>query len=223
MTSPARLPSRLCFITDSKVSEKTAEEMTLSALMAGVRWVQYREKEKSRKHIYEEARRLRQLTLGYGAALIVNDHADIALAVDADGVHLGQDDLPLREARKILGKKIIGISTHCLAEALSAAAGGADYIGFGPLFHTKTKEKAGEPRGLETLRQIRQEVHVPIVAIGGISSKDIKQLFAAGADAVAVASAILIGDISANVAAFMHCIEGGVRSWGGKRCSYKRM
>jgi thiamine-phosphate pyrophosphorylase len=207
MTSHSRLPSRLCLITDSKVSEKTPEEITLAVLRAGVRWIQYREKEKSRKHIYEEARRLRQLTSGYGASFIVNDHADIALAVDADGVHLGQDDLPLREARKILGEKIIGISTHSAAEALDAAAGGADYIGFGPLFRTKTKE-AGEPRGLEMLRQIRGEVRVPIVAIGGISSKDIKPLFAAGADAVAVASAILVGDISGNVAAFMRNIEG---------------
>jgi thiamine-phosphate pyrophosphorylase len=208
MISYARLPSRLCLITDRKVSDKTPEEMTLTALMAGARWIQYREKEQSRNHIYEEARRLRQLTSEYGAAFIVNDHADIALASEADGVHLGQGDLPLREARKIMRGKIIGISTHSAEEAVGAAAAGADYIGFGPLFPTRTKE-AGEPKGLEMLRQIRRDVRIPIVAIGGITRKDIESVFAAGADAVAVASAILTGDISANVAGFIHCIEGG--------------
>jgi thiamine-phosphate pyrophosphorylase len=208
MISSARLPSRLYLIADSKVSDKTPEEMTRAALMAGALWIQYREKEKSRKHIYKEARKLRQLTSSYGATFIVNDHADIALAGDADGVHLGQSDLPLREARMIMKEKIIGISTHSAAEALDAAAAGADYIGFGPMFLTRTKE-AGEPKGLEMLRKIRGDVHIPIVAIGGISRNTVEALFAAGADAVAVASAILIGDISANVTSFMQGIKGG--------------
>jgi thiamine-phosphate pyrophosphorylase len=208
MIPSAQLPSRLYLIVDRKVSDKPPEEMTYAALMAGGLWIQYREKEKSRNHIYEEARKLRRLTSRYGATFIVNDHADIALAVEADGVHLGQDDLPLREARKIMEEKIIGISTHSAAEALDAAAGGADYIGFGPLFFTRTKE-AGEPKGLEMLRKIRGDVHIPIVAIGGISRNTVEALFAAGADAVAVASAILIGDISANVTSFMQGIKGG--------------
>ena len=111
----------LCFITDCRSCNLSCEEMTLKVLKAGVKWVQYREKEKSRREIYEEAIILRKLTRGFNAVLIVNDYVDIALTADADGVHLGQGDLPLREARKILGRsRIIGISTHSLDQAEEA-------------------------------------------------------------------------------------------------------
>ncbi len=134
----------------------TTEDMVFKILGAGIRWVQYREKEKSRKDIYQESLIVREMTRQYNAVFIVNDHADIAFAVGAEGVHLGQDDLPIREARKILGKnKIIGLSTHDIEQALNAKKEGADYIGFGPIFHTKTKE-AGEPRGLDMLRNVKK-------------------------------------------------------------------
>jgi thiamine-phosphate pyrophosphorylase len=181
--------------------------MATVALKAGAGWIQYREKEKSRREIYHEALRLRGLTQGAGAMFVVNDHADIALAVDADGVHLGQDDLPLSEARKMLGKRIIGISTHSLPEAMQAAWGGADYIGFGPVFHTSTKE-AGEPKGVEMLREIKRHVKIPVVAIGGISPENLSEVLDAGADGVAVASAIFRGDIYENVRSFMKGIAG---------------
>jgi thiamine-phosphate pyrophosphorylase len=208
MTSGQRCPAGLYLITDREVCDKTPEEMTLAAMRAGVRWVQYREKERSRKDIYRHAVKLRRITADYGATFIVNDHADIALAVDADGVHLGQDDLPLKEARKVMGERIIGISTHSLKEAKDAAAQGADYIGFGPLFPTKTKD-AGEPRGVEMLKQVRREVPLPVAAIGGISVENLRSVLDAGADAVAVASAVLSGDISENVAAFMRVMSEG--------------
>jgi thiamine-phosphate pyrophosphorylase len=197
----------LYFITDRKACNLSCEEMTLKVLRAGVKWVQYREKNRSRRVLYEEAVRLRKLTESFNAVFIVNDHADIALSVDADGVHLGQEDLPIREARKIMGKnKTIGISTHKLEQAIDAEKEGADYIGFGPVFHTKTKD-AGSPKGTEMLRDIKSKVHIPVVAIGGISPENIKSVLDTGVDAVAVASAILVGDIENNVKIFMEIIK----------------
>jgi thiamine-phosphate pyrophosphorylase len=197
----------LCFITDKKLSTLTFEKMVSIVLGAGVKCVQYREKEKSRKEIYEEAVKLRELTKEFDATFIVNDHADIALAVKADGVHLGQDDLPIKEARRIIGmKKIIGISTHSTEQAIDAEAGGADYIGFGPIFHTMTKD-AGEPKGTEMLREVKRHVRIPVVAIGGINLENLKSVFDSGADAVAVASAILSGDIANNTKLFVEAIR----------------
>lgn len=195
-----------CLVTDRKLCGLTCGEMTSVALAAGAGWVQLREKERTRREIYHEALKLRALTAGYGATLVVNDHADIARAVDADGVHLGQDDLPLKEARKIMGDRIIGISTHSLSEAMDAERNGADYIGFGPVFFTSTKD-AGEPRGLEMLSRIKRAVRIPVVAIGGISEENLPLVLKAGADAVAVASAVLRGDISENVRSFMRILR----------------
>ncbi|GAB4417773.1 MAG: thiamine phosphate synthase [Thermodesulfovibrionales bacterium] len=200
----------LYLIMDEKVSGLPFEEMALAALKAGVRWIQYREKTKSRREIYREALRLRELTDEFGATLIVNDHADIALAVEADGVHLGQEDLPLKEAREIMGDRIIGISTHSIEEALDAESGGADYIGFGPVFYTATKD-AGKPKGLDMLREIKRSVKIPVVAIGGISLRNLQSVLNAGADAVAAASAILKDGISENVRSFMEIINNSPR------------
>lgn len=197
----------LCFITDRKACRLSCEEMTLKVLRAGVKWVQYRDKEKSRREIYEEAIRLRKLIKDFNAVLIVNDYADIALAVDADGVHLGQDDLPIEEARKIMGSnKIIGISTHSLEQAKEAEKGGADYIGFGPIFRTTTKD-AGIPKGTDMLKEIKRQVHIPVVAIGGINIENIRSVLDTGVDAVAIASAILSGDIIENTTRFMDIIK----------------
>ena len=197
----------LCFITDRKACRLLCEEMTLKVLRNGVKWVQYRDKEKSRRGIYEEAIILRKLTEEFNAVFIVNDYADIALAVDADGVHLGQDDLPVREARKIMGKdKIIGISTHNLKQAIEAEKEGADYIGLGPVFHTLTKD-AGVPKGTDMLRDMKGQVHIPVVAIGGINIENIRSVLDTGVDAVSVASAILSGDIEENTRRFMDIIS----------------
>lgn len=180
----------ICFITDRTISSLSVEDQVKKALDAGIRFIQYREKNLNRRDIFYNAEKLRAITLEYLARFIVNDHADIALSVDAEGVHLGQDDLPLADARKIMGKKIIGISTHDLKQATDAAQGGADYIGFGPVYHTTTKD-AGTPRGAEQIALIRQHIGIPIVAIGGIGYENLEEVFTAGADAVAVASAIL--------------------------------
>lgn len=192
----------ICFITDKKYSDLPLYDMITVVIRAGVRCIQYREKDLSRREIYENAVTLRKLTGIFNAILIINDHADIALAVDADGVHLGQDDLPLKEARKIMGNKIVGISTHNLAQAREAEGGGADYIGFGPVFPTTTKD-AGTPKGVDNIRIIKENVSIPVVAIGGIGLDNIASVINAGADAVAVATAICKGDVAANAEKFV--------------------
>lgn len=192
----------VCLITDRKTSGGAGEEAVKAALEAGIQWVQYREKERTRREIYCEAMQLREMTRRFGALFIVNDHADIALAVDADGVHLGQDDLPLPEARKVMGSRIIGISTHSVREAVAAAAGGADYVGFGPVFSTVTK-KAGASKGVDMLEEVKSSVSIPVVAIGGISIESLPAVRETGVDAVAVASGILRGSIPDNVRSFI--------------------
>lgn len=141
---------------------------------------------------YEMAATLCPLVQSGGGAFIVNDRCDVALAVGADGVHLGQEDLPLADARAMLGgQKLIGISTHNLAQALEAEAGGADYIGYGPIFATMTKEKPDPVVGVVGLGEVRARLRIPIVAIGGITPRNVTEVMAAGADAVAAVSAIL--------------------------------
>lgn len=133
---------------------------------------------------------LRELTDKFGASLIVNDYTDIALTVNADGVHLGQDDLPLKEARKIFGEeKIIGISMHSDEEAIAAKAGGADYVGFGPVFHTETRD-AGKPKGIAALREIKKLIKIPLIAIGEIKAENLESVIDSGADAAAVSAGI---------------------------------
>lgn len=191
-----------CFITEIQSTNLTIEEITEHSLRSGVKWIQYRDKNSSRREIYEHALKLRKLTNEFKAVFIVNDHVDIASAVEADGVHLGQEDLPLREARKILiSKTIIGISTHSLEQAINAEKQGADYIGFGPIFHTKTKD-AGEPKGIQMLKEVKQIIKIPVVAIGGINVDNLNSVLDSGADAVAIASAITNGDISQNISEF---------------------
>lgn len=156
-----------------------------------MRVIQYRNKSSSRKTIYETALRIAWMAKQAGVLFLVNDHTDIAAAVDADGVHLGQDDLPIGHARSVLGReKIIGISTHSPEQAVAAQAAGADYIGFGPLFRTATKD-AGQAQGIHGLTSLRNEISIPILAIGGINHENVKRVIQAGADGVAVISAIL--------------------------------
>ncbi len=194
---------RICFITDSGVPDSVIYE----ALKAGIGWIQYREKERSRRDIYFRASMLREITRSFDSCLIINDYPDIALMVDADGVHLGQDDLPLEEARKIMGKKIIGISTHNLQEAIEAEKNGADYIGFGAIFKTTTKSDANV-QGLESLRDIVKHIKIPVIAIGGINKGNLESVLNTGCYGVAVSSGLLKGDIEENVKGFLSIIKG---------------
>jgi thiamine-phosphate pyrophosphorylase len=179
----------ICYITDRRLSSLSTEDTVRKVLDSGISWIQYREKNLPRRDMYYQAEKLRKITGDYGATLIINDHADIALVVNADGVHLGQEDLPLKAAKQIMKGKVIGISTHDLNQAREALGGGADYIGYGPLFRTSTKN-AGTPKGLMNLREIVDAVNIPVVAIGGIKRADLEHVFHHGASAVAVSSGI---------------------------------
>ncbi len=174
----------------------------------GAKLLQLRVKERSARDFLTIAQQIRTICQRYGCLLIINDRADIALAVDADGVHIGQDDLPVEAARRVLGpRKVVGVSTHDPEQALAAARGGADYIGFGPLFGTQTKATGYTARGLEQLREIRRLVRLPIVAIGGITIERAPLALAAGADAVAMVSEIVRApDVLAQVAAVMRTL-----------------
>jgi thiamine-phosphate diphosphorylase len=166
-------------------------EIAKKVLAGGAGIIQLRGKGLSSKDLLREAREIGRHAREAGAVFIVNDRADIALLSDADGVHLGQVDLPLPEARKILGKeKLIGVSTHNLEQAVKAEREGADYIGFGPVFATDTKADAEEAKGLQALRAVKKGVKIPVVAIGGINLENLKDIIEAGADGAAVISAV---------------------------------
>ncbi len=158
----------------------------------GIRLFQYRNKTGAPRDVFARAGELREAAARSGALFIVNDRCDVALAVEADGVHLGQEDLPLDLARTVMGpRKIIGISTHRPEEVTQATRGGADYIGYGPLFPTTTKPAHAAPVGLAGLRDIRALTPLPVFAIGGITLEALAQIADAGANGVAVASAVL--------------------------------
>lgn len=159
-------------------------------LDGGCRLLQLRNKTATSLWLYEEAKRLREITKRYKAIFIINDRVDIALAVDADGVHLGRDDLPIRIARELLKNKIIGFSADTIEEALQAEKEGADYISLGPIFPTQTKPDAGPVVGLKTLAKLKPILKVPLVAIGGINKYNLIEVVKSGADAVAVISAV---------------------------------
>jgi len=167
----------------------------------GAKLLQLRVKDLPSRDFLTLAQQVREVCQRYGCLFIINDRADIALAVDADGVHVGQEDLPLAAARKVLGPhKIVGVSTHDPAQAQGAERGGADYIGFGPLFGTTTKATGYSARGLEQLREIRALVRLPIVAIGGITTEHAPSALAAGADAVAMISDLVLApDVATKV------------------------
>ena len=173
---------------------KTAEAI----IDGGAKILQLRAKRLSSKEFLETARIIRKITKDKGTVFIVNDRVDIALLTDADGVHLGQGDLPVKEARRLLGNnKIIGYSTHNLREALEAVRLPVDYISFGPIFPTKTKEDAQTPKGLKGLSEVRKSVGIPIVAIGGITETNMAHVLKEGVESVAMISEILTSlDIS---------------------------
>jgi len=162
-------------------------------IRGGVRVVQYREKhkEKSIREMFEECLVIREITQKHGVMFIVNDFVDIALLTNADGVHVGQDDLPLAEVRRLVGHRIIGVSTHSPEQAEAAVAGGADYIGVGPVFETRTKEDVCDPVGFEYLEYAAHKVPIPFVAIGGIKAHNIHEVISRGAESVCMVTEIV--------------------------------
>ena len=160
-------------------------------LEAGVRIIQYREKKKSMGEKYEECLLLRRMTLDYGALFIVNDHPDLCVLSDADGVHVGQDDYPVKAVRSLIGPdRIIGWSTHAAQQLEAAHALGVDYAGVGPLFETHTKEDVMAPVGLSYLEWAVAHARVPFVAIGGIKEHNLRDVVKRGARCICLVSEI---------------------------------
>ena len=179
-------------------------------LQAGARIIQYREKEKKAGEMLRECLELRRMTREAGACFIVNDHVDIAMLCDADGVHIGQEDLPVGEVRRLVGPdRAIGLSTHSPEQAMAAVAAGVDYIGVGPIFATKTKKDVCDPVGYAYLDWVVTHLDIPFVAIGGIKLHNIGEVAAHGARCCALVSEIVGAvDIVAQVQTVRRAMRG---------------
>src|SRR6476660_8517320 len=190
--------------------DRSLTDVLKEAAAAGARLFQYRNKSASMKEAYAEALLLRKVALDAGVTFIVNDRCDLALAVEADGVHLGQEDLPLDLARKVMGSdKLIGISTHNPDQVRAATAGKPDCLGFGPIFKPGSKQDHDPVVGLDGLRAMRKLTSLPVFAIGGIQIDQAGEVMRTGANGVAVVSAILKApDISYAVNAFLAQMPG---------------
>lgn len=188
-------------VTCERLSEGRSNLQVLEAVIqGGSKIIQLREKEYTKRDLYNLALMFRESTIRAGVLLIINDHVDIALAVDADGVHLGQEDLPVQVARKLAPELLIGASTHSLEQAREAEKNGADYINIGPIFSTKTKEGTGGSLGPEAISEISPQIKIPFTVMGGINEDNIEQVLAKGARRVAMVSAITkAADIAAKV------------------------
>ncbi len=196
--------------TDRRLmSSATIQESVEEAIKGGATVIQLRDKEVSGREFYQTALALQEITSYYHVPLIINDRVDIAMAVDAAGVHLGQKDMPIEAARKLLGPdKIIGVSAARPQEAKDAQAAGADYLGVGAMFTTATKTDT-RPVTKEIFREIRREIHLPIVAIGGVNEDNAMLLREMGADGIAVVSAVIAREDVAEAARRMKAVFVG--------------
>ncbi|MGD8883023.1 MAG: thiamine phosphate synthase [Desulfobacterales bacterium] len=186
----------LYLVTDRRLARGRSTFQIISAAVdGGTRVVQLREKDCSTRDFIEQALAIKEFLKDRGVPLIINDRVDVAQAVKADGVHLGQTDMPLGLAKKILGNSmIIGISAESLQDAIEAEKGGADYLGVSPIYATPTKTDTAPPLGLKGLREIRKAVKLPLVGIGGLTRENSADVIRNGADGVAVVSAIVAAD-----------------------------
>ena len=192
----------LYVITDEQLSNGRSHiEIARFAIEGGADVIQLRDKTASSRKLYEDAIAIRKITRDADVSFIVNDRLDIALAVDADGVHVGQKDLPAKVARRLIGSdKILGVSAETVEQAIQAEQDGADYLGVGPIFEARsTKPDAGEPMGLVLLREIQCRCKIPVIAIGGINQQNASETIQAGADGIAVISAIVSAQDIASV------------------------
>ncbi len=193
LMKPNKIDYSLYLITDSALSKgRTTIEIVKAAVQGGATIVQLREKSCSTRIFIEEALTVKAFLKGLHIPLIINDRVDVAMAVQADGVHLGQDDMPIKTARKILkDTMLIGISTHSTKEAVEAEKKGADYIGVGPVFSTSTKRDTSPVIGPKGVFKIKKSVTIPIIGIGGIGEDNASEVISNGADGIAVISAIV--------------------------------
>ncbi len=201
---------RLCAIIDAaQIGQRSPAAVAEILLSAGVRLIQYREKRASSRELFQNSREIAVQVREPDTMFIVNDRADVARAVNADGVHVGQDDLPVELARRVLGPaKLIGYSTHLLAQVVEADRSSADYIAFGPIFPTQSKENPDPVVGPEGLSEARRRTRKPLVAIGGITVQNARAVIQAGADSVAVISDLLrASDPGARAKEFLRILD----------------
>lgn len=194
MIDPGRF--RLYLVTDPALcGSRSVEETCRIALEAGVTALQLRDKSASTRKLIETGRRLKELCRLSRIPFIVNDRVDVAIACDADGIHLGQDDMPVELARNLMGKNVlIGASARTPEEAMAAWEQGADYIAANMIFSTLTKTDLDGPLGFEAIRELKESTPLPLVAIGGIKASNAAEVLAAGADGIAVVSAIMAAE-----------------------------
>ncbi len=182
-------------ITDEEIAGKSHAEIVSEAVKGGANTIQLRDKKSSDDKIYSEAKKIRSLIPQDEILFIVNDRVDIAVVSEADGVHLGKCDLPIYEARKMLGEdKIIGISCGNVEEAVKAEKLGADYVALGPIFPTNTKQDVPSPLGTRIIKEVKKRISIPVVAIGGIKEDNMKLVLEVGADSIAMISEVLRSD-----------------------------
>ncbi len=187
---------KLHILTDTVLQSRFSHmEITRLAIAGGADTIQYRQKSGSTREMIEIAQDLKQLCSEAGVTFIVNDRLDVAIAAEANGVHLGQDDFPIPMARQLLGEgRIIGGSAATLDEARKCLSEGADYVGFGPVYPTSSKDDAGPVSGIDILKQVVEIIPVPIIAIGGVGAENIPDVMRAGAHGIAVISAVCCQD-----------------------------
>jgi thiamine-phosphate pyrophosphorylase len=186
---------RLCLVTDRKSTNgRPLVDVITAALRGGIDAVQLREKDLPARELHDLALSLRQLCTRHGATLLVNDRVDVAIAALADGIHLPVDSFEVGDARALAGDKLIGASTHSLAQAVAAEGAGANFIVFGPIFDTPSKRVHGAPVGIDALSAVTARVGIPVLAIGGITPERVEVVRERGAHGVAVVSGILAAD-----------------------------
>lgn len=180
-------------ITNRKICESELTEIIVKAIEGGVGTIQLREKDLSTKDLYMLAKELRKITKELDVNLIINDRVDIALAIDADGIHLGWQSLNIGEVRRIAGQeKLIGFSAHNLEEAKKAMIEGTDYVTISPIFDTPNKDYFIKPLGVREIKRIKEQVNIPVIALGGVNENNVKEVLENGADGIAVISALLL-------------------------------
>ena len=215
---------KLYLITDRKQIKMPLPAAVRLALEGGVRAIQLREKDLPMRELLALSQELRAMTKEFGAKLFINDNVDVAVTVDADGVHLGHQSMPAAAVRNIVGRKLmIGVSTHTLDEVRAAESGGADFVTFGPIYETPSKTHLGAPVGIEALRSVKRavDIDIPIFALGGVRGKNIGHVLWAGAYGVSVISAIFgaedIKKAAKNITAMVEIVDRSICVQCGRR------
>jgi thiamine-phosphate pyrophosphorylase len=200
-----------CILSEEHSSGRDNIEVVKEMIDADIKIIQYREKNKEMGEKYEQCLKIRKMTQSAGVFFIVNDHVDLAMMTEADGLHLGQEDLPIEAVKKIVGNDIvIGLSTHSPSQAKEAIARGADYIGVGPIYKTQTKKDVCDPVGLSYLDYVATMISIPFVAIGGIKAHNVSEVIKHGAGCVAMVTEIVgADDIAGKIKDIKNIIKKG--------------